>query len=279
MTSEAFDKFHLLKDEEYQRLRQKQVQSYNPELRILTRLDDEIKELLNDTNVPVDAKLNIFNQLQQRIKDVQAITKPVSGVTKVVAPTEFAGAPTATPVMATNADGEGEVGNEEELPKPVQKIEPLPQFEPIDESILKEVSIKTKKKAAEMLEKIKAQPQVIAKNENNEIILNGHLIKGSNFTDLFKSLYSQSFDSSQQGQIQFLKALNKLDIPLTLVSNTKTRNKLSELRVQSPLTKEPIVNLSTPSTPLSTSHKRKAKQNGNGLTPGKMPNIMRVYRR
>ena len=277
MTSEAFDKFHLLKDEEYQRLRQKQVQSYNPELRILTRLDDEIKELLNDTNVPVDVKVNIFNQLQQRIKDVQAITKPVSGVTKVVSATEVAGPPTTTPVVVANADGQ-EVANMEELPKEVVKIETKPQFEPIDDSILNEVGIKTKKKATEMLEKIQAQPEVIAKNENNEIVLNGHVIKGSNFNDLFKSLYTQSFDSSQQGQIQFLKALNKLDIPLSLVSNTKTRNKLSELRIHSPLGKAPILNLTTPSTPVSTALKRKPNQSGNGLTPGKMPSILRVYR-
>ena len=262
MTSDTFDKYHLMRDEEFQRLRQKQVQSYSPELRILTRLDDDMKEILSDTNVPVDVKLNIFNQLQQRIKDVQAMTRPVGDVTKVV---PLAAIP--TPVV------------EDATAKP----KPVPKLEPVDMSPLTGVATRSKKNATELLTIIQQQPSVITKNENDELVLNGNVIKGSNFNLMFKSLYSPSVsDSSSKPDsthAQFLKALNKIDVPLTLISNPNTRSKLFDLRNYSPGATTSI-SLESTSNPTVAPRKRpgKQEQGGNGLTPGKVPTILRVYR-
>ena len=247
----SFDKYHLMRDEEYQRLRQKQVQSYNPELRILTRLDDEMKDIIADTSVPVDVKLSILNQVKAQMKDVK------SSVAKAVPPPPSVVVP--KPTVVEPEQEEEEYGEED--------FYDASQDEVFDSRVLTGITAKTQKsKARGLLKLIQANPNVISKNENNELVVHGKAIPGSNYVDLFNSLYTSHVPGSSPegatGHTHFLKALSKLNVPTSLISRNAQTEKLMQLRHTSP------------STTSSSKH-----QIGKGLMPpGNRHRMITLYR-
>jgi len=302
----SFDKYHLLRDEEYQRLRQKQVQSYNPELRILTRLDDDMKEILNDNSVPVDAKLRIFNEIQQRIKDIKSSNQlnPSIAAAKVAADTQTE--VLVEPQLQEMGVGEDAVaarqfqdvgvgpdapryhdigvgGDEvvEKAPAAAAAAAPIePKNTAFDKIVLKYVPDNTKTKATQFLSFIQDRPDVICKNEKNEIVIKGKVIRGSNYIDLYKSMFSSHVSGSSPegavGHSQFLNALLDINIPESSISNSKQREKLIQLKKSKSPSREEFQNASDnlPGTPVTT-----AKQKGEGLNrpPGKHPRILKLY--
>jgi len=292
----SFDKYHLLRDEEYQRLRQKQVQSYNPELRILTRLDDDMKEILNDNSVPVDAKLRIFNQIQQRIKDIKSTNQlnPSIAATKVAADTQtdVLAAPQLHEIgVGDDAPHYQDVGVGSDELEVVEKAPPAAaagaaagptesKNTPFDKLVLKFVPDNTKTKATQFLSFIQDRSDVISKNEKNEIVIKGKVIRGSNYIDLYKSMFSSHVSGSSPegavGHSQFLNALLDINVPESTISNSKQREKLANLKKSKSPSREEFQNASDnlPGTPVTT-----AKQSGEGLNrpPGKHPRILKLY--
>jgi len=278
----SFDKFHLMRDEEFQRLRQKQVQSYNPELRLLTRLDDDMNEILNDTTVPTDVKMRIFDHIKQRFKDVKASTTTVR--TKILQPIE------EIPEVeefenegeeASQADDEGE--QEYEMPPPQKE-----KVRAMDAEVLEGIQASRQTKASGLLKKIQAHPEIISINDNNEIVLHGKTIRGSNYVDLFQSLYShkvaQDTPDGNPGHSMFLKALNAINVPASLISSTAQYAKLVELKKTTPTRAEDFISpIDSPSkfalakaTPLSVKQGKPMK--GSGVPPGKRQRMMTLYR-
>jgi len=277
----SFDKFHLMRDEEFQRLRQKQVQSYNPELRLLTRLDDDMNEILNDTTVPADVKMRIFDHIKQRFKDVKASTTMVR--TKVLQPIE------EVPEVE-EFDNEGEEqsqaddeGEQYQMPPPQKQTVMV-----MDDEVLKGVPVNRQIKASNLLKMIQDHPDIIAINNKNEIVLHGKTIRGSNYVNLFQSLYThhvaQDSPAGNYGHTQFLKALNTINVPGSMVSSNTQYNKLLELKKHTPTRPEDFARpIDSPSkfalgktAPLSV--KEGKPMTGKGFPPGKRQRMMTLYR-
>jgi len=285
----SFDKFHLMRDEEFQRLRQKQVQSYNPELRLLTRLDDDMNEILNDTTVPADVKMRIFDHIKQRFKDVKASTTMVR--TKVLQPIEEV--PEVEEFdnegeQESQADEDGD-GDEQQYQMPPPPPPPRKeQFKVMDDEVLKGVPSNRQIKAGGLLKVIQNHPDIISVNNKNEIVLHGKTIRGSNYIDLFQSLYThhvaQDSPNGNYGHTQFLKALNDINVPGGLISSNTQYNKLVELKKHTPTRPEDFASpIHSPSkfplgktAPLSV--KGGKPMSGKGFPPGKRQRMMTLYR-
>ena len=67
----AFKKLRLMDNEEYERLRQKQVSSYNPELRSIAHIQDEMRDVLSSSTMNPDEKMRIFQSLFVKSKEIQ----------------------------------------------------------------------------------------------------------------------------------------------------------------------------------------------------------------
>jgi len=279
----SFDKFHLMREEEYQRMRQKQVQSYNPELRLLTRLDDDMNEILNDTTLPTDVKMRIFDHIKQRFKDVKASTSTVR--TKVLQPIEE-----VNEVEELDNEGEEESQVDEEAEEQHYQLPP-PQKQKaraMDAEVLEGIQTSRQTKASGLLKKIQAHPDIISINNNNEIVLHGKTIRGSNYVDLFQSLYThkvaQDTPEGNPGHSKFLLALNEINVPASLISSTAQYAKLVELKKTTPTREEDFISpIDSPSkfaldktTPLSVKQGKPMK--GNGVPPGKRQRMMTLYR-
>ena len=250
----SFDKLHLMRDEEYKRLRQKQVQSYNPELRLLTKLDDDMNEILNDTTVPVDVKMRIYDHIRDRFKDVKAASK--------VAPRHK---------IETIKEVEEPVTEEEEEEEEVE-----PDYQPMEADVLTGVSKLKKPKAKTLLKMIQANPDIIAINKKNEIVLHGEPVEGSNYFDLVHSLYDNRVagdsPSGNLGHTKFLKALRDINVPSSLISTSIQNQKLSKLKHHSPI-KSP----NEFASPLG-SHTPTTTMKGKGFPPGIRQHMLKLYR-
>jgi len=288
----SFDKYHLMRDEEYQRLRQKQVQAYNPELRLLTRLDDDMNEILNDSSVPVDAKMRIFDHIKQRFKDVKSSTKaPTASIvekTHVAQPLEVV--PEEDEQLEhedEQLEKEGDEGGDEDkyqMPPPPQKQKVM------DDEVLKGVPANRQIKASNLLKMIQEHPDIISINNKNEIVLHGKTLRGSNYIDLFQSLYThhvaQDSPAGNYGHTQFLKALNAINVPGGLISSNTQYNKLVELKKHTPTRPEdfssgndsPSKFADAQANPAPHSLKSVKTMGGKGLPPGKRQRMMTLYR-
>ena len=270
----SFDKYHLMKDEEYQRLRQKQVQQYNPELRIMARIDDDIKELLSDTTIPADVKSSIFSQLQQRFKDVKDASKvmPKEAISTEIEQPDVEPEPIAAAAV-----------EEYELPPPPTPARPAP-IKKFSDDILSGVDKNKLGKAKELLKLIKENPQIIATNTKGELVLHGKVIPRSNTSDLFRSLYSHYAPTSSPegavGHSKFIGALREINVPLSLISSKIQSAKLVALnKPQSPHSPNPKEYLDPVGEQSPLSNRKPVAMKGKGLPPGKRIRMLTVYRK
>ena len=243
--SVPFKKMRLIQDEEYERLRQKQVSSYNPELRVMAHLEDEMRDIMDSRNISPEDKLKLFEQLRLRSNDVKNQAKEeiaLGGVSAMAAPT----------------------AGEKTLQPPVLLKQEVKKEDPIFEHIIGRVSPKHKDDAAKLFEILNSNPNILSVNDNEELIVNGKTIPNTKFSEIFTSLYTDRQTKSLErieGIPSFLHALNSLNVPKSLIHNKTLSKGLEELSIKPKLTRI------------------KKSQTGTGISvPGKIQRILRVYR-
>ena len=241
----AFKKMALVSPDELDRLRQKKVQSYNPTLRTLAFLDEEMDDILNRNDLTVDDKLRLFQTAQTRFKALSS-TEPA----KILAPQTLQPAP-APPAPAPA--------------QPSIADEPGPSIS--ERTFINHLDTKHRSKAKQLMEYLSTHPNAITSNQNNELVLNGETVAGSNFSDLFSNLYTYNSNSNRRGENDLLKTLNSLNAPTDLLTSTKIKTKLHSLRIPDP----PFQSVANTSS---------SSQTGSGRVrpPGKRPRILRLYR-
>ena len=102
----SFQRMRLMRDEEYERLRQKQISSYDPELRVLARLEDERRSVLDSTQLNDSEKVALMNHIGMRMTEVRGINKNetmVAGIAKKAAAPLGVALAAAGPVVVTGA--------------------------------------------------------------------------------------------------------------------------------------------------------------------------------
>ena len=82
-------------------------------------------------------------------------------------------------------------------------------------------------KARNLMLKIMDHLEVLSRNSNGEIVVNGKTEPGTNFDTIFKSLVGRSHDISQFGFDTFLEALHQLGIRKEEFSGHVVKNRYS----------------------------------------------------
>ena len=178
MTS-AFRKFKLMSDEEIDRLKQKQLTEYNPELRTLAHLQTEIEGALERNGADTDeAKYALLQTLQNRFKAVKATAAPtqpvgLSTILPMPAPPVVA-APPAPPVVGA---------------PPIDSAPAQPE-ETESTQIRLSVLQKAHRKAEQFVKLIGDNPSVVTVDDDNQVVLRGRTLYGSNIIDLINALYT-----------------------------------------------------------------------------------------
>ena len=254
MTAVSIKKFKLMTEEELDRLKQKHLSDYNPELRTLAHLQDEIESVLMQNGVTTnEEKQSLLQTLQQRfnaIKGVGMMSEP-TGLSKVI----------PNPAIAPN------------VPEPVAAPAAVQQAvsQGYDEDIANlrlAVPPKAYKKAEQLAKLISDHPDVISVDDQMQIVIRGRTLNGSNIVDLLNAHYAhrKRSDPLPHGFQAFAFALNDINVPQSLVTNKALIHSKHVTDVHK----------RTRSSYGYARHRLNLSEVEN-LPPGKSPNVLHVY--
>ena len=224
----SFTRKVLVEEDELNRLQQRQLREYSPELQSMVELRNNITDVLDNKSMSTAEKLNLFGTYQARFnklkkdtgilsssvppieaKEVPAppiaqvaapnvlVAAPVAHVAPPVAPVPPPNAPPPAPNAPMAAAADPVVVEEEPTAIAVRNMGVQPMYE---------------NKARRLLDKIRENPEVLTHNEINEIVVNGRPIHGSSFNALFSSMGTANPDLNQPGIDQFLGALHTIGV-------------------------------------------------------------------
>ena len=127
--------------------------------------------------------------------------------------------------------------------------------------------------------KLSRYPHLINRNEQNEILLNGVPIAGSNFSDLINSLYRRNTKLNLKGEQAYINHLGRMGISTDHISTKESKALFS---------KDEFVEAPTSPMRVATGGIKKLKSvhfkspissnNKLGPPPGKRPRILPVYK-
>ena len=99
-----FEKLLLLTEDERDQLRQKRIKEFNPQIRTMAFLEEEMEKLLNDTSpLDADSKLKLFQAAQNRYELLQQTLQPqtVPALAGIAPAPKTAATTTTTTAVAT----------------------------------------------------------------------------------------------------------------------------------------------------------------------------------
>ncbi len=292
----SFEKFTLVRKEDMDRLRQHDMRTYDPKMRALVQLDQEMQHVLSRRDISAEEKMAIFQQAQHRFMSLfnnwSATAQHAPAAAAAAAADEddedaAAAAPVAAPEAHAPGDAAEAAHGADEFILPTLRAHATTALlgattasaappalaqataAPSIVSFVKDLRLPTNRhdKALSLIENIQKQAALISYDHLDRLVLNGHPLPGSKFSDLFRELYIHSQEHNLTAQPEFMTALRNLHIKPTAISNSLL---LPSLKLTSSPPKHP--------TP-SSSHQ--APQTGKGQTPGppgKKAHILRIYR-
>ena len=292
----------LIEEAEFDRIKQKQIRDYNPQLKAMADIQTSIDNFLMDSTLGYDEKLPLINYLNGKFNSLFQATRNTLGNRSepLVIPTPALAANAPPPSAAAAATDSASAAaptiaafssSAQEGP---EKSTPLPTT--IDAKIPGQYA----KKYNDLLQFLQNQQAagVIERTTSNEMRINGELIPNSSFTDLMRGLYTRNQTMNYTGENKFLQALSTLKLPTTLISNKDALAKLEGLGVGvlGAHTKSNKASLETVPSASKLADtdiaEDKGKQEGRGLLwkqknpimkfikapPGNRPKILRLYR-
>ena len=270
-----FKKMHLVSDDEFLGMKEKQLKAYDPELRSAAQLDTEINETLDRNDLNAEQKLFFLNSVQSHLREMLSKVQrhqPHYGdeVTKF--------APKVEPKAETKADAKVETPKEE-LKTEAAVVEPA--IPVAQTNLLKDIPKKHQESAKQLLSLLGDKGDDIGLSDKLEIVIDKHVIRDSNVQTILKALYFKRAPKNPPvGMVEFLDKIRDLQVPPDLVYNTAARQRLV---VPIPAN-APTSRAAQPLVPITHSHQTRStrKQSGTGLKkhqpPGKRPKVLFLYR-
>lgn len=268
MSTSKFVKQVLVEQGELDHLRQRQIRDYSPEIRSMTLLQEEMLRTMMRPDLDAQQKLDLISGPTMRFNHLKAITNTLSG--------SSAAQPSA-PVAVTK-----QVEDKKEEKKEV-KTEPVAvSLDSATDTIAKSY----KKKALDLMEKFSANPQVIARNADGELVVNGQAVPGSDFNKLYKTMFTGNGSATMTGMPELLGAMRQLQVSSAEVVSVPVKKAMSAAPART-LDKHELTLPKEEPDPENEGAKRsksskkklsnKNSQTGQGLPPGTRPRILYVY--
>ena len=215
----SFFKQVLIEHGELDRLQQRPLRDYSPELQSMARLQNHIRNIMSRKNLFAEERLNLISGKQIQFDKLKKETGVLIGT--LPAPSVPA-QPSPTPSVLPKVQAEKGIGldiaseNEEEnLEEENFEEEPAPgsNLSPNLKTVIKwNIDGLYKAKARKLLKRITENKGILDRNEAVEAVVYREAIPGSNFKSLFTSMVSRRQDLRQVGIDEFLRALRSLGI-------------------------------------------------------------------
>ena len=231
-SSKSFIKV-LIDESELERLQQRQLREYSPELSSLSRYQTQMREVMAQSDLSAAEKLSILSGLQGRFDKLK---KDVGVLTSISTPASVA----ASPPLTQQVEDQDQTQDNEEDEKD-EKVTPdrpsaFTPFTPTTAAVRSMgVRPQYERKSRNLLMKIRENANIIDINRNDEISVNGELIPGSNFTALFSNMTARNANLNQPGIGQFLSALRQLGVKSEELSGERLRRMFASTSPRGPI--------------------------------------------
>ena len=306
----SFVKKVLVDQAELDRMQQRQIKDYSPELHSLARLQTLIAETLARKDIPDEKKLELLYSYQSRFDKLQRDTGALfsSSLMSASAPsTAVSQKPSKTDthaqagVTVADHDSDQEEEEEDEVGHDAQGRTITPSLKMVRQMNIEPMY---ERKARGLLVKILDNTDVLKRNAQGELVVNGVAEPNSNFNSLFSSMVGRVRNLEQPGIDKFLGALRQIGVKSNELSGQPLQRMYSHtsvpvrasVRVPRPKRHQPDYvyedlhdsdvepefvpggsNIST-TTKSKLKGKKSQQQSGFGLKPpGQRPNILYVY--
>lgn len=224
-----------MEDEEYQRQKEKEIREYNPELKLQARKEIDFSKILNNMRLTNEQKLMALSQLQHTLKpQTEVVSQPYSVKQVIVSKlrnddspkdilphlkSELPHVPIVRRLFAEAGDGED--GEREDLFADASEDQPVISADARMKLAFDSLPTTYRTKSVKLFDFLKENPNYIVPSGDNELMIHGKAIEGSNFFDLLKFAYNPGNKSKNPpiGFSKFSTALGELKTPPELVSN------------------------------------------------------------
>ena len=296
---------------ELERLKQKQIKDYNPNLKSLSNLQQRIDEVFDNPDLTADEKCKALSLLQEKFNSLytkyrnhgQPMLDALGSICSLKPPTtsdlshpSIPGDGADHPSDIAHDIGNIALGNPtsmadegEAVQAPNKEVEASTSPVAVGTSnpersqsvwpSAKEINLPDQylKKYQEFIDFLNHHAQAIRRNHDNLLVIDEKPIPNSSFNDLMRSMYVKNINMNLIGQSEFLSRLHELSPSLSIFSN-----------------KESISALLSHKHPKNSTPLRTALQKGNGKIycskrshladsslfppPGKKPQVLKLYR-
>lgn len=273
-----YRKMVLLEAAELDRIRQRQIREYDPNLSAMAKAQSQIDDILLNDKLSDSEKLALMNHAQHRYDAIKAKIGPLHETKLALNPVQ--------PIV--NADQQFQdtmsssgTQTHDEISKDLD-----PSLIP-DYQILKRV--------------IAENPKLVKSNRAGELVIKNKAVKGTNFNDIIKSLLTGEKVDSTPGVSDFVRGIQSLNLSDKNFTSTHLLDQLYQSSPSVTISKFKQSTKSSPShfgftsitppppppsptTTSSSSFKSKIStrksQKGHGIhyPPGKRPRILWLYR-
>ena len=209
----SFKKYKLISDEELDRLRQKQISTYNPTLTTLSKIQGELQSILdNNRDIAIEDKLTILNILQQRFHSLQssATGKIIQSRIEPLNPANLTQNINQHPPLPA-ADKELEDQDEPDE----EELNPLFPSDKMIASVVNSFDPVDQNNVQKFLNHILLNPDDLSFDNNLQIVIKGSPIANSNIIHSLKRILSIPIPGKRvlKGHKLFISSLNKIRLP------------------------------------------------------------------
>ena len=191
-----FVKQVLVEEGEYDRLRQNHYRNYSPQIRAMDKLQEFIFETMMRKDLDPQQKIDLCSGPRQRFNQLREETNTLNGES------------TATGPAAPKVDQP-----KVELTDAKAKTEPTANAKQEPTVIQNEaVKVVQPQKADKLMDLIGNNPNIIRRNDENEMEINGRAVPGTNFDELYANLFSPHGTQHLPGMAELIGALRQLNV-------------------------------------------------------------------
>ena len=199
----------LIEQAELDRLQQRQLRDYSPELHSMAALHRQTMDVLSRKDLDEGGKLRMLSSIDARFNQLKRETNTLGSKTAVKAPVADAVEPDAAepevaPVAAPAVDEKPADANVPAAPFDLRKIGLHPQV---------------RDKASKLLLQISANPDVLTRNAAGELVLYGEPVHGSDFDAIFTAAFTANKMPDLPGTESFFRGLRTLNVRKSALSS------------------------------------------------------------
>lgn len=192
-----FVKQVLVEEAEYDRLRQNHYRNFSPQLRAMDKLEEFIYTTMMRKDLDPQQINDLVSGPRQRFNQLKEETNTLNGESSKSGP--------SAPKLTT--------------PK-VEPTEAKAKTEPADANVKQEpivnhnaaVKIDQPQKADKLMDLIGNNPNIIRRNDANEMEVNGRAVPGTDFDELYANLFSPHGTQHLPGMAEMIGALRQLNV-------------------------------------------------------------------